>query len=734
MFLSLLILPHALAADARETSVPYIPDPGIVLDGRLDEPAWQQAALITDFARWVPSVGGPPPGRTEVRVFYDKRRLYFGFLVEDPEPDRIRAHVSPREEVNADDQISVLLDPFLDRKSAYAFWINALGVQQDFRDSVTGDFNLAWDTVWWTKGVRTPTGYTVEMALPWKSLPYPRDDVQQWGVIFNRNVAREDTYFSWPSLNPTAANVIAQEGLLTDLRPPVDRLRLEAMPTLTAHQSWARDAQDGRFQAEDPWAQTVDPGLDLRYGPTPDISIEATINPDFSQIEADPFLMDVNQRYALSLTERRPFFLAGYDAFTDPLETLYTRAIVDPGWGAKVSGRLGDTHVGVLTTMDEDPLDSLVSERFTPGFSALNDPYGAQTSVLRVKQDLSDDVQVGLIFADKTRGRGQLALADPVASNAVGGADLTATFAERWLLQAEAMGSYTGADEDSPVWADYGVEPDSPDLDPAFGSRINVDLERRGSPGWTGQLQIRDVSRGFRSESSYMTRAGYTTLYTSQAYKFQPTDLSSIQPSVEGRLIFDRESGLPPERWEGVNLDLSPSQTISCWIGGGEGTELYAGQLFDGLYGWSGCSGDPAGWLTVDLELQGGDVIDYGAVELARELSASAELTLRPLPQVSLDASYAHDGVWGAEQGDLRYNLNLTRVKANVQFTRPLGLRLIGQYRDDEGLLEESALLTWLFSPGTAAYLGYSETRTRDADLGVAERSVFAKVSGLLRL
>jgi hypothetical protein len=264
MFLSLLILPLAQAADTRAVSVPCIPDPGVVLDGRLDEPAWQQVALITEFTRWVPSVGGAPPGRTELRVFYDKRRIYFGFIVEDPEPDKLRAHVSPREEVNSDDQVSVLLDPFLDRKSAYAFWINALGVQQDFRDSVTGDFNLAWDTVWWTKGVRTPTGYTVEMALPWKSLPYPRDEVQQWGLIVNRNVAREDTYFSWPSLNPTAANIIGQEGLLTDLRPPVDRLRLEAMPTLTAHQSWARDAQDGTFQAEDPWAHTVDPGLDLR--------------------------------------------------------------------------------------------------------------------------------------------------------------------------------------------------------------------------------------------------------------------------------------------------------------------------------------------------------------------------------------------------------------------------------------------------------------------------------------
>lgn len=734
MFLSLLILPPALAADDREVSVPFVPDPEIVLDGHLDEPAWQQAAVITEFTRWVPSAGGPPPGRTEMRVFYDKRRIYFGFVVEDPEPDKIRAHVTPREEVNADDQVSVLLDPFLDRKSAYAFWINALGVQQDFRDSVTGDFNLAWDTVWWTKGLRTPTGYTVEMSLPWKSLPYPRDAVQSWGIIVNRNVAREDTYFSWPSVNPSAANIIAQEGLLTDLKPPIDRLRLEAMPTLTAHQSWARDDQDGSFQAEDPWGKVLDPGLDLRYGPTPDISIEATINPDFSQIEADPFLMDVNQRYALSLTERRPFFLVGYDAFTDPLDTLYTRAIVNPSWGAKVSGRQGRTHIGVLSAMDDDPLDSLVAERFTPGFSPLAEHYGAQTSMLRVKQDLSDDLQVGVVLADKTRGSGELALAQPVASNAIGGADVTATFAERWLLQAEALGSYTGAADDSPVWADYGVDPDSPDLDPALGSRVNVDLERRGSPGWTGQLQIRDISPGFRAESSYLTRVGYTSLYTRQAYKFQPTDLSAIEPSVEGRIIFDRESGLAPERWEGANLDLSPNQLITCWIGGGEGSELYAQKLFEGLYGWVGCSGDPAGWLTADIEVEGGDSIDYDAAEPASDLHASVDLTLRPLPMVSVDATYAHAGVWGRPDGDLRYNLNLARLKTNVQFTRPLGLRLIGQWRDDEGLLEESALLTWLFSPGTAAYLGYSETRSRDVELRVEERSVFAKVSGLLRL
>ncbi len=710
----LLLLPLALAEEPPRVSVPHVDDAAITVDGHLDEPAWAQATVITELVRWAPSAGGPPPGSTEVRLIADDRRLYLGFTVQDPEPQRLRAHVAPREDVDADDQIGFSLDPFLDRKSAYSFWVNPLGVQQDFRDSVTGDFNLAWDAVWSSKGRLTEDGYVVEVALPWKSLPYPRDEEQVWGVMLNRGVARDGTWYAWPKLDIEAANVIAQEAELV-VRPPTDRLRLELLPTLTGHQTWTQ-GEPVHHEALD----VVEPGLDLRWGPSPDLSIEATANPDFSQIEADPFLMDVNIRYALSLEERRPFFLAGYDTFTDPLETLYTRAIVDPLFGAKIAGRKGGARFGVLSAYDTAPEGSLVWDRETPGFSAgeLADRH-AQSTILRYKHDLSTDLQIGGIYAEKDVFDAERGLYGGLhASNRLGGADLTATFADRWLVQAEARGSWTGETGGETL---------------GFGHEVQVDLERRGSPGWNGQWKIHDVSPDFRSETSYQDRVGYTGVTTKHSYKFEPTDLSSIAPAVELTYVWDREGGLGPEHFVGAELNGSPSQKFGGDLGGAHRRELWAGQMFPYLMGWSSLWGD-VGWLGFSAQVLGGGTIDYGSAEAANQVVGSGALELRPLPRLQLEATYAHQSVWGAEQGDLRYQLNLTRLATRVQFTTPLGLRVIGQWRDDEGLLDGSALLTWLWSPGTAAYVGYSETRRQDQDFGVQERSVFAKVSGLIRL
>lgn len=721
--LALLFAPLAVAADTPRITIPHVADAAITVDGRLDEPAWATATVVSDFVRWAPSAGGPPPGRTEARLHYDDRKLYIGFVVED-DPALLRASVAPREDVNNDDQVSFSLDPFLDRKSAYAFWINPLGVQQDFRDSVTGDFNLAWDAVWQSKGVLTETGYVVEIALPWKSLPYPRDEVQSWGIMLQRNIARDGTYFAWPALDIQAANVIAQEAELVELRPPVNRLRLEAMPTLTAHQSWSRAEQDGAFAAEKVALDIADPGLDLRYGPSPDLSVEATLNPDFSQIESDPFLMDINIRYALSLDERRPFFLAGYDTFTDPLETLYTRAIVNPSFGAKVSARASGTRLGLLTALDASPEASLVWDRETPGFSA-DDLEGreALSTVLRVKHDFGTNLQVGGLYAEKD----VLDAEDGVPSglhawNRVAGADLTATFAERWLVQAEALGSTT-ARADGVTGEDTG-----------FGHQVMVDLERRGSPGWTGQWKIHEISRGFRAETAYQDRVGYLQLYTSQAWKFEPTDLSAVKPGVSAALTIDPSSEQPPDHWVGAELEGQPNQNTGCYGGAGHQREAYAEQSFGYIHGWAGCWTVASSWISGSLDLAGGGAIDYATAEPARDLSASVGATLRPAPRLQVTGSVGHLSVWGAEEGDLRGRLNLVRLKTNLQFTRPLGLRVIGQWRDDQGLLEESALLTWLWSPGTAAWIGYSETRDADAGLAVQEFSVFAKVSALIRL
>ena len=219
----------------------------IVIDGRLDEGVWQRAAVVTDFQRWRPEPGGAAPGRTEARIWFDTKQIYFGFICDDPEPGRVRAHVMPREDIDEDDQIGVLLDTFDDQRTAYAFWVNAAGVQQDYRDSVSSGPNFAWDTIWSSAAVRTETGYTVEIAIPWDSLWYPRSPTQDWGIVLQRKIPALDAYYAWPALDRDKAGFYEQEAHLTGVAPPDTGLRLEINPTLTARQTWAADESTGEM-------------------------------------------------------------------------------------------------------------------------------------------------------------------------------------------------------------------------------------------------------------------------------------------------------------------------------------------------------------------------------------------------------------------------------------------------------------------------------------------------------
>lgn len=179
----LLLLQIAAASPATVTST----EEPIVIDGRLDEESWARATPITDFEKFIPTDGGPPPGRTEVRFLQDDKNLYMGVRVSEADYD-VRARISRREDVNADDQIGLYLDTFRDQRTGYMLYFNARGVQQDLRIG-PGFASMAWDTVMRSKGTATDDGYTLEVAIPWRSIKYPRPESEQtWGIILTRKI------------------------------------------------------------------------------------------------------------------------------------------------------------------------------------------------------------------------------------------------------------------------------------------------------------------------------------------------------------------------------------------------------------------------------------------------------------------------------------------------------------------------------------------------------------------
>lgn len=715
--LPLLLALSARAAEPPALATPYLPGEAVEIDGVLDEAVWQKAAVVDDFRRWRPTAGGPSAGLTEARIWYDEHRVYFGFTCEDPDPSRVRAHVLPREDINIDDQIGIQLDTFYDQRSAFVFWVNALGVQQDFRNSVSTGPLFQWDTVWQSRGVRTERGYTVEVAIPWKSLRYPSSEPQEWGVILQRKVAADGEYFSWPALDPNTSNTYQQAARLTGMRPPDAGARLEIIPSLTTTSRWARDdADELGWQPPARWTDLASPGLDLRYGPTPDLSIDAAINPDFSQIEADPFLIDVNLRYALYFDERRPFFQEGVDAWSDVGDTLYTRSIVDPLWALKATGRAGATQGGLLHAYDASPNGSLVAERSTPGFDDEDVAgHGALDQVVRAQHDFGESVRAGLLYAEKDIVDEENL--DLLAWNRVGALDLSSTFAERYGVEASLRGSATAQ-------VGQAARP---------GADGYLHLYRGGNSGWAGKVELRHRTEDFRAETSYVTQTGFTRAGTFQRYRFEPSrGPVFVQPGAELYVTQRTDDGAPLEHWAGGNAEIQATDTTYVEVGGGHGGELYGETLFSTPYAWAWVQSEPLAWLGFAVGVEGGATIDYASSALARTARLDVGLDLRPLPNVQIETDLARQRIW-SPAGDRLYDELIARGEANVQFTRDLGVRAISQWSRADASLESSVLMGWLPAPGTAAWLGYSE-RDTTGDWRTEERAVFGKLSWLFRI
>ncbi|MEO6056550.1 MAG: DUF5916 domain-containing protein, partial [Gemmatimonadales bacterium] len=328
------------------------------IDGVLDEPVWSRAARLGGFWQYQPVDGRPAEERTEILVWYAPDAIYFGVIAHDRQPAAIRATVADRDNIDSDDQIVLDLDTFHDRRRTFFFGVNPLGAQSDGVRSegagqvsslIPGSVDKNPDFTWESKGRITERGYEVEIRIPFKSLRYPTGDSQTWGFNVTRVVQRTGYTDTWTDVRRANASFIGQEGAIGGLHDLQRGVAVEAQPFVTATADGARDGATGSFARED---VNPDAGLNLRLGFT-SYALDATLNPDFSQVESDEGQVTVNERFALFFPEKRPFFLEGIELFGSPQTLVYTRRIVNPKAGAKLTGKFGQLGLAHLTAVDE---------------------------------------------------------------------------------------------------------------------------------------------------------------------------------------------------------------------------------------------------------------------------------------------------------------------------------------------------------------------------------------------
>ncbi|MFL6290939.1 MAG: DUF5916 domain-containing protein, partial [Thermoanaerobaculia bacterium] len=334
-------------AVARATSA-------IKVDGNLDEAAWQAAAVIDLAFETRPAENTAPPVKTECLITHDDDSIYVAFRAHDPDPSQIRAHLSDRDKAFDDDFVGIVLDPFNDERRAFEFFVNPFGIQMDlFMDDVGGNESETWDAIWTSAGRVTGSGYEVEIAIPFSSLRFPRTEGDQiWGFDALRFYPRNQRHrIASQPMDRNVSCYLCQVSKMAGFAGVTPGLNMELVPTLTATRTDAKpDAFQDRLAEGD---VETEPGITGKWGITPNLTLNAAINPDFSQVEADAAQLDVNTTFALFFPEKRPFFLEGADFFRTPFEAVFTRNVSDPEWGLKLTGKEGKNAVGVFVAQDD---------------------------------------------------------------------------------------------------------------------------------------------------------------------------------------------------------------------------------------------------------------------------------------------------------------------------------------------------------------------------------------------
>jgi len=653
------------------------------IDGVLDDPVWLQAAPWTDFKTAKPDYGKPASEKTEMFAAYDRENLYVAFRCSDSDPAGIKTSIARRDAIDSDDWTGVILDTFDDQQSGYIFVVNPQGIQMDGTLDQNGNGNADFDTVWSSAGKVSNGGYTTEIAIPFKSIRYPFRKILTMGVMGARVIVRKSEQDHFPEFAPDRGSMLAQLHRVTLSDVKYERI-VEILPATTFSQahaaragSWARESRQTEFS------------LTGKLGITSDLTLDAAYNPDFSQVETDAGQVDVNLRSSLYYSEKRPFFLEGKDHFTfagvmeaDPLQTIvHTRNIVDPALGFKLTGKVGSRNlVSSIFALDEFP----GHEGLSPGDAGAAGRDAAFT-ILRYKRTLRQDSFMGGFYAGREFAGDY---------NRVAGADGRLRLSQTSLLEYHAFGSLS-RDHDA--------------LDASAGSAVGLRYTYSSR-----QLNIEagfsDISRNFRTDTGYLTRAGVTMLPGLLLYTFYPKSkfIQKIEPFYWGFVARDRYCGL----WENANifaLRLGMPRQSELRFDAIAGNEVFADRRFS-ISAWRirGYS-QIVKQLYFEFSFRRGHLIYYDADDpfQGKGDRASLSVIFQPLEKLSSSLDLQHENLRREAGGETVYDYTVVRDRTTFQFNKYLFLRGIAEYNFYWKKLNLDVLASFTYIPGTVIYVGY---------------------------
>jgi hypothetical protein len=744
-------------------------DTSIVVDGVLSEPVWNDASLLTGFSQYAPVDGRPATDSTEVLVWYSSTAIHFGLRAFAPR-GTVNATLADRDRIQADDHIQILLSTFNDARQAFVFAVNALGIQADegqgttrgagtlggtaaARDPVDLSANFVFDS----KGRVTEYGYEVEVRIPFKSLRFQPRDVQDWGVHIVRVVQRLGAEDSWAPARRGAASFLAQGGRLRGLQGISRGIVLETIPSAVY--------KSGRDCAAGPCTDVRDGpdyGFNVKWGVTNNLVLNGTVNPDFSQVEADVGALQYDPRSAVFFPERRPFFLDGIENFQVANNLVYTRRIGQPDVAVKLTGKALGTNLALLSAVDDRRQSRTADPNDNPVYN-----------ILRLSRDLGRQSRLGMVYTDRVDGDNY---------NRVAGVDGRMVVAGVYAAQFQYAHSWTGNDAtgfDAPIW--------------------NATLQRRGRR-FNMTWRLNGIDSAFRADAGFIGRRGivggrwdHNLTWFGAKESFIQSFTSGValdgtwvyDAFLEGRAAQDRKLHFN----ENFQLRGGWSTGLSLFLESfGFDPGLYANYYVERRAATRvdtiPFTGTPrlynVDWVlrldTPEFERFSANLFyvfgrDENFFEWATADIAigTVQVTWRPTNQIRVDGQYQHQEYNRRDHSSVALR-RIPRLKVEYQATRSIFLRVVGQYdsdwhddlRDDTrtngALLRRNAngsftrltsesnnslRVDWLFSwqptPGTVFFAGYGATDVgaepmRLRNLTRRDDGLFVKLSYLYRL
>lgn len=729
----LLFIQPVLISAASNVQIPRVSKPPRLEDFEDMTPhgAAMQLRKISGLTQQQPSDGKPATEKTDIYTGYDLSNLYIVWVCWDS-PQAVRAHLTRREAVTPpdDDYIELTIDTFHDRRHGFLFDVNPLGMQWDALWTEGSGADYSFDTVWDSRGRLTSQGYIIWMAIPFRSLRFHPRQGERWGVTFMRYIAHKDETDYWPYVSSRISGTLNQEGTLNGFEDISPSHNMQFIPYASFRNFRTvddRDPAQPRFNQIDAQGKL---GLDSKFVFHDSLVLDTTINPDFAQVESDQPQNTINQRFEVFFPEKRPFFLENANYFGDTnigvyrlSQMLFTRRIVEPTFGTRLTGKQGPWNLGFFVADDRSP------GLLVPDYSPLAGKR-AYFGVASVSHDFGEQNNVGFIYTDREFAG---------FYNRVGGIYANYRLNKNWTTWFRSVVSSTlssplenGSSSNQPGGvASTSVTSNSPAYQ--FGTDTEAVLNNIGRR-LSYELMFQDITPNFHTDAGFVPRTDirnasqYFHFYWRPEGKhlvFQGPEANTINlwdhngVAVQQVYSFDWVFDFKP------NLILAPIVSYEDDIlrpvdfSGLPGDRKYVQHGFGFVV-----KGSPLRRVTFNTRVtrDGAVLIDVPTGQLpitGDELAINQTMSLKPTRHLEIDNTYILDRVLNGNVHHAAFNNHIVRTKWNYQFNPAWSLRFITQYN---GLLANPLysslnttknlnfdfLITYMPHPGTAVYVGYN--------------------------